>query len=256
MDSQTRRRGSREDSVCDGSVDGGFPRVLMVGSGSSESLTELGPFIVEGRLSALVGAPESVGRLRNGGLLVEVERGQQAEGVLRCAAFFSIECADLAGVAENGIAEELGSQQVSRDGGRVPTSSLVVAFSTPMLPSSIRVGCLGVRVVVCIPNPLRCCKCFRFGHHESGCARRTICRRCSSDHDRNETCGVPVGCAGCGGGRCATSRSCPLWLEEGGILRQKCTRDVSFQDARGLVESQGPEQCRFWAGVGRVFWEG
>ena len=158
---------------------------------------------------------------------------------------------------EADIAEELKSQQVSnvkriqstRDGKRLPTNSLILTFSTPILPSSIRVGYLNVRVAVYIPNPMQCYKCFKFGHHESNCAKQTICRRCSSNHDKNETCNVPVKCANCGGEHYATSRSCPLWLKEKEILRQKHTQNISFQDARKLFESQGPKQLSYSAAV-------
>jgi hypothetical protein len=116
------------------------------------------------------------------------------------------------------IAEELKSQvsnvkriHTTRDGNRVPTNSFIVTFSTPILPSSIRVGYLNVRSVVYIPKLMQCYKCFKFGHHESKYVRQTICRRCSSNHDKNETCNVPVKFAG---EHYATSRSCPVCLKE------------------------------------------
>jgi hypothetical protein len=98
---------------------------------------------------------------------------------------------------------------------------------------------------------MQCYKCFKFGHHESNCVRQTtsICRRCSSNHDKNETCNVPVKCANCGGEHYAISRSCSLWLKEKEILRQKYTQNISFQDARKLVESQGPKQLSYSAAV-------
>jgi hypothetical protein len=83
--------------------------------------------------------------------LIEVERKQQADIILKCTSFFNIDttatphqslnssmgvikCSDLAGMIETDIAEELKSQQVSnvmrshstRDGNRVPTNSLIV----------------------------------------------------------------------------------------------------------------------------------
>jgi hypothetical protein len=70
-----------------------------------------------------------------------------------------IKCSDLAGMIDTDIADKLKSQQVSnikrihstRDGNRVPTNTLIVTFSTTLLPSSIRVGYLNVRVAVYIP---------------------------------------------------------------------------------------------------------
>jgi hypothetical protein len=154
--------------------------------------------------------------------LIEVERKKQADIILKCTSYFKIDatatqhqslnsskgaikCSNLAGMIETDIAEELKSQQVSnvnrilstRDGKRVPTNSLIVTFSTPIIPSSIQVGYLNVRVAVYIPNPMQCYKCFKFGHHEANCVRHTISRRCSSNHDKNETCNVPVKCANC-----------------------------------------------------------
>jgi hypothetical protein len=90
MDTQTKRRKSQEDSSCNITFDGSFPRFLIIESNGSKSLTELSPFIKEKQLSALIGTPTSVKKLRNGGLLIEVERKQQSDIILKCSSFFNI----------------------------------------------------------------------------------------------------------------------------------------------------------------------
>jgi hypothetical protein len=90
MNTQTKKRKAQEDSSCNNSIDGSFPRFLIIKSNSSKSLTELSPFIIEKQLLALIGTPKSVKKLLNGGLLIEIERKQQVDPILKCTIFLEL----------------------------------------------------------------------------------------------------------------------------------------------------------------------
>ena len=75
-------------------------------------------------------------------------------------------------MTEIDIREELKDQGVvggrrvtlKKIGESIPTNSLFLTCNGPELPTAIKVGYLQVKVVMCIPNPLKCLKCNKFGH--------------------------------------------------------------------------------------------
>ena len=160
-----------------------------------------------------------------------------------------IRCPDLSGLSDEEILTELEPQEVSgvrmisfpKGDKRIPTNTLVITFSTPHLPKTIKVGYLIVKVQVYIPNPLRCFGCQRFGHHETKC-RSDIhrCKKCGEDeHFHNESnCPNPPKCVNCNGPHEVTSKECPVWLKEKEILKVKYTQNLSFPEARKIVNEK------------------
>ena len=243
--------------------DSSFPRFVVIESSENKQLSTLSPFIVEKQLNAILGTPKSVKKLGSGGLLIEVSRKQQAENLLRCTKFYNISvtcsfhktlnsskgvirCPDLAGVPESEIADELGDQKVSgvkriiitKDGKRSETNTFILTFCTPILPSSLKVGYLNVRVDMFIPNPLQCYNCFRYGHHERTCTLQSVCRCCGTHHDDIQNCTKVTKCSNCKEAHSSTARSCPRWVTEKEVLRVKYTQSLSFPEARKIVDSR------------------
>ena len=269
MDSsnQPKKRKSTTDTNVDSDTDTSFSRFIVIESAETKPLSTLSPFIIEKQLNALIGTPKSVKKLGSGGLLVEVNRKKQAENLLRCNTFFNIKvlctlhktlntskgiirCVELAGVPESEITDELGDQKVSnvkrivitREGKRIQTNILIVTFNTPILPSSLKVGYLNVRVDTFIPNPLQCYNCFRFGHHERTCTSQSICKCCGTTHDDMQNCSNPTKCHNCKETHSATSRSCSKWVMEKEVLRVKYTQSLSFPEARKIVTNKSVPQ--------------
>ena len=60
---------------------------------------------------------------------------------------------------------EVRKIRVQRDGRRINTGTIILTFGLPVLPTSVKIGFLRVNVDAYIPNPLRCFKCQRYGHH-------------------------------------------------------------------------------------------
>jgi len=84
-----------------------------------------------------------------------------------------IQCRDLTDTSEEEILENLSAQditevrkiRVQRDGCRINTGTIILTFGLPVLPTSVKIGFLRVKVDAYIPNPLQCFKCQRYGHH-------------------------------------------------------------------------------------------
>ena len=111
-----------------------------------------------------------------------------------------IQCPDLARVTE----EERS------------TNTIVLTFSTSILPKFLKVEYLKVPVDIYIPNPLQCYACFKYGHHEKKCrlyGGDELCRRCGVTgvtHDESR-CTNDVKCVNCGEDHPSTSRLCKIW---------------------------------------------
>ena len=57
--------------------------------------------------------------------------------------------------------------KLCRNNERVPTNTLILNFSIPTLPDSVKAGYLRISVAPYIINPLRCFNCQKFGHGQN-----------------------------------------------------------------------------------------
>ena len=151
------------------------------------------------------------------------------------------------------IKSNLKSQAVSdvkrisvlRNGIRRDTHTYILTFSTPILPTSIKVGFQSVKVDVYVPNPLRCYRCQRYGHHESNCRSTPVCPKCAfegEDHDQ-KTCNNPPLCVNCKSSHPTYSKECSVWKDEKEILSIKFKDNVTFLEARKTVEKRRSDQA-------------
>ena len=156
-------------------------------------------------------------------------------------------CPDLQGVSEQEILEEMREQgvinvcriKIRRDDTLKDTNTFVFTFNTSILPKQLKVAFLRVSVDPYIPNPLRCYACQVFGHHENKCHREEICANCGQPkHSADETdCKRPPKCVNCKEDHPANSKQCQAWHTEKEILKVKYTRNISFPEARKIVDS-------------------
>ena len=169
-----------------------------------------------------------------------------------------IRCADLRGCSEQQILDEVKSQgvtavkrfRVRKDGQLKDINTFVFTFNTPVLPTTIKIAFFRVNVDVYIPNPLRCFQCQQYGHHEDKCKNHPVCSKCGEPAIHYETlCKNPTKCVNCGESHTANSKECKVWLKEKEKLRVKFTRNISFPEARKIVESPIPVPGSSYASV-------
>ena len=249
-----------------------FARFLVIESAdSSKPVTKLSPFIIEKSISAILGTPKSVKKLKNETLLVECFSQQQVKNLLGHKKLFNLDvnifphktlntskgvirCKELSFCDSlEEIKSNLKSQAVSdvkrisvlRNGIRRDTHTYILTFSTPILPTSIKVGFQSVKVDVYVPNPLRCYRCQRYGHHESNCRSTPVCPKCAfegEDHDQ-KTCNNPPLCVNCKSSHPTYSKECSVWKDEKEILSIKFKDNVTFLEARKTVEKRRSDQA-------------
>ena len=131
--------------------------------------------------------------------------------------------------------------KIKRNGQLKDTNTFVFTFNTPTLPKTVKVAYFRVSVEIYIPNPLRCHSCKKYGHHENRCTKDPICANCGEPANHTEqNCGNAPNSVNCGEKHSANSKECQFWRREKEILTVKFTRNISFPEARKIVESPTP----------------
>ncbi|XP_055925539.1 uncharacterized protein LOC129957299 [Argiope bruennichi] len=234
-------------------------------STEKETFHSVSPFLVEKSLTGNIGEVASVRKLRSGDLLVEVSSRQQSHKILKLKSFGPIPvtitphgsmnssrgvitCGELFNVPLEEITEKLQNQGVThvrriairRDGQLQNTKHLILTFHSPKLPDSIKAGYMKLPVRPCIPNPLRCFKCQRFGHSKTNCRGTLTCARCAVVGHESTECSSKEKCVNCKGEHTSFSRDCPAWKLEKEIVTVKVKEQVSFPEARRIVRARTP----------------
>jgi len=277
MDSQTpqinilttrtkRLRPDDSDSETDTSI---WPRFLIIESTCAEKpISKLSPFAISKGIQGLAGEPKSVRKLRSGHLLVEVDRESHARNLLRSTKLVDtpikvsahrtlnskkgvIRCRDILDCSDEEILENLKSQHVqevrrivvTRDGTKKATGTFILTFGGTTLPKTVKVAYINVAVDPYIPSPMRCFKCQKFGHTKFNCRHTDTCARCgSNEHYDDRQCDRPARCVNCGGDHCAFDKTCAKWIMEKQIQTVRYSRNISFPEARKIVEGQRSQQ--------------
>ena len=132
----------------------------------------------------------------------------------------------------------------------IDTNKHIMTFNTHKVPKEIKIGYQKINVEPYIPNPLRCYKCQRFGHHQEQRTRLPVCRRCR-EYDIHYVCHILFGslfgshydcqkdykCANCQGNHGTGSRDCEVWKKEKEITKLKHTQNITYPEARRMVET-------------------
>ena len=246
-----------------------WPRFLLVkGTDNERPLSKLSPFAVNKAIVAVLWSdPLNMKKLRNGDILVELDKENQSskllkttklnltmdnvipitvsphynlntkKGVIRCPDIK--DCSDeerLDGLKDEGVIK-LDRILVFRDGQRKPTGTFILTFQSQTLPKYIRVGYYRVAVLQFIPNPIRCYKCQKFGHTKSNCRKNEVCNKCGKeDHTDSQECTNEAKCVNCQGNHASNDKTCPKWKEEKEIQRIKAERGISYTDAKKQMD--------------------
>ena len=95
------------------------------------------------------------------------------------------------------------------------TNTYILTFNSPTIPKEIKIGYINEKIEQYIPNPLRCFKCQKFGHHGSICNGHTICGKYRKREQNHTTidCKFNI-CANCGEDHPSYTRTCPVWKKK------------------------------------------
>ncbi|GBN16751.1 hypothetical protein AVEN_256226-1 [Araneus ventricosus] len=257
-----------------------FPTFFLIkrNSTSNETFHTVSPFLVEKAITATVGEVKSTKKLRSGDLLVEVHSRKQSEQIVKLTTFSNIPitvsphsslnsskgvitCGELLNVPTEEILKELQGEGVShvrrisirRDGQLLHTKHLILTFDSAKLPENIKAGYMRLSVRTYIPNPLRCFKCQRFGHSKTSCRGTLTCARCADVGHESTDCTRTEKCVNCKGEHTSFSRNCIAWKREKEIISTKIKNQISYPEARKLVNSQTPTPGNSYVSVAKSF---
>ena len=204
-------------------------------------------------------------KLKSGDLLVEVSSANQSHKLSKCSTIGSfsvsvephktlntcrgvISATDLIHSTKEELLDNLKSQNVvdvrritvRKNDQIIPTKHIILTFNSPTLPNRVKAAYLSCPVRPYIPNPLRCFQCQRYGHAKTSCRGSVTCARCAEVGHDNKTCKNSECCINCRGDHPAYSRVCPKWIFEKEIQAVKLTNNLTYPEARRLIESRTP----------------
>ncbi|GFX29622.1 uncharacterized protein TNCV_4776941 [Trichonephila clavipes] len=230
----------------------------------NNDMYNISPFAIHKALIGIGGEPKSVKRLRFGDLLIETKSAEQTKSFLLAKSFINspatisphktlnssrgvISEPDLVNTSDAEILEGFSNQGViqvrririkKKDTTVIPTKHLILTFSSPTLPHTIKVGYLNCKIRPYVPNPLRCFKCQRFGHSQTSCREQLTCCRCASVGNASTDCILEPKCINCSIAHFADSKLCPKWRIEKQIQEIKTSKNISYPEARKLIVPQ------------------
>ena len=123
---------------------------------------------------------------------------------------------------------------------KIPTKHIILTFASTKLPRSLRAGYLECPIRPYIPNPLRCYNCQRFGHSKTSCRGKLTCSRCGIVGHESLDCEAPFRCVNCLQDHPSYSKSCEKWKIEKEIQTVRTKQNISYREARKIVESRTP----------------
>ncbi|KAG1713961.1 RNA-directed DNA polymerase from mobile element jockey [Nymphon striatum] len=240
-----------------------WPRFLVIkqtNEDQNKSLNKLSPFAINKTIISLGGEPKSVKKLFSGDILVETLCKSHSDKLLKSKLFFDIPVTvsphgslnyskgvirsrELKDCSEDELLQELGEQgitavkkiSITRNNNKITTGTIILTFDTPEPPTCIKAAYLNIRVEKYIPNPLRCFKCQKFGHHQTTCKSDIVCGRCGEVNHIDTGCKNTPRCVNCSGSHPSYSRECPNYILERKIITHKVNNKTSFPEARRIV---------------------
>jgi len=122
-----------------------------------------------------------------------------------------------------------------RDRRGNPTMTVILDF-VGSLPKNVAVSSVSYPVDVFKRPPLRCYKCFLFGHGSLTCKFiKSRCQRCCGIHEAGSdspTCSNPLFCLFCGGSHRYSDRSCPVNIKAENIDKKREEGTLADKDVR------------------------
>ena len=223
------------------------------------------PFLIQKAIQSIIGETKKIKKLRSGELLIEIQNDLQASNLKKCTSLANIPVSvsthrslnsskgvisesDLLYVSEAEILENMKEQGVSdvhrimitKNNNKIPTKHIILTINSPKLPQSVKAGYLECSVRPYIPNPLRCFNCQRFGHSKTSCRGTLTCGRCSAVGHDSQNCNENFSCVNCKGDHPSYSKNCEKWLKEKEIQIIRTKQNLSYPEARKIVESRTP----------------
>lgn len=142
------------------------------------------------------------------------------------------------GLREFGV---IAAKQVKRRRGEREegTPCFVLTFSKLKVPEEIRLDYVVYKVRPCLPRPLLCQRCGKYGHTWQRCVRPKVCLRCSQTAHEG-ACTLRCGNCESASHTFMFVEECQVYKNEQEIIKIRYEHDVTYKEARKIFQDRNP----------------
>lgn len=130
--------------------------------------------------------------------------------------------------------------QKSLDGSKEKffTGSIILTVEGDEVPQFVQIGAIKLLVRPLAPRIMMCKHCSLLGHTTPNCKKRDVnlCTKCFNCHDVGVVC-PKILCKNCNGNHSVLRKDCPAIVEEIKIVNLKERHNLSYMDAKNIVNS-------------------
>lgn len=261
------------------------PKFIIIKRIDNHSMENVSPFIIKKQIDYTCnGEVMFAKKTRDGKLLVKTKNGLQALKLLRLKLLGDhlveasehrtlniskgvIYSNDLRCLTEENIKTELTPQNICDvkkikkkiNNELIDTGLIILSFASTSIPDAIKIGYESVKVRAYIPPPLRCNKCFRFGHISAVCRNTKLCINCSNDFhtnpDNDEMCSNDKCCVNCMDAKLPDNkhssvyRRCPIFVKKQEIQAIITLEKVDAKKAISIYNSRHPHDGSMYSSI-------
>jgi len=142
--------------------------------------------------------------------------------------------------SDQGIVEYAPLPTKNKDGILAQNGLFVLTFDRRQPLEEVKIGYMRYTVKPWIPSPLKCQNCLEFGHTKNRCRQQAdLCRGCNETKHEGDC--QTVKCHHCQPPKDqhqTFSQLCPVMKKEKKICEMKTKLDISFAEARNIVEKE------------------
>lgn len=125
----------------------------------------------------------------------------------------------------------------------------ILTFKTTYRPPHVMIGWTRCPTRLYIPRPRRCYKCQKYGHGSKSCrSAEEVCPKCAAPKHEGE-CVSPIKCSNCNQDHPSYDKKCFHYQKEQEILSTQAREQITFIEARKIVNDRYVKQNRTFAAV-------
>lgn len=246
-----------------------FSRFLIITNSSTDTdktpIANRNPIIIGKAIDAITTQYKDIKALRNGDLLIQVNKKEIADRLAKCKSLGPIpveinyhqslnSCQgrvysyNIIELEEDDILDSLKKFSVThvkkmykiQGEKQIATGAAILTFDAPQPPKEIKMGWQILVVDPYFPNPMICKKCQRIGHTKNHCKEITsLCATCAETTPHGEEC-TRVFCVNCmTAEHPSKDRSCPVFIREKTVMIIKTMKRCTIKEAKEEYTNSG-----------------
>ena len=134
--------------------------------------------------------------------------------------------------------------KTTRNGEKCHSLSVMIKIDETKLPDRVFIGYISYEVRPYVPQPLRCCKCQKYGHVAAICEGKQRCGRCAGEHEYGKCeVGAELKCFNCGGEHSSAYHGCEANKKATEVQGINSTQGITYADAAKQASGKEMRVC-------------